>query len=130
MALSLDPDRSNDIHLELDDEYDQGLDNFGNFGELAAHEKESEAGSSQARSATANTGNWEIMHQFKDKDDLSDFFYTYPYKLTATHGNQKSRCPIHTEKHSQAYGYYSCLSVKCHGEDDEKCSFRIRVSSM
>jgi len=34
MALSLDPDRSNDIHLELDDEYDQGLDNFGELAEF------------------------------------------------------------------------------------------------
>ena len=79
---------------------------------------------------SARTGSWELFKKFKNKTDLLNFFYTYSFKMTTTHGNQTNKFPLHIEKDSHTYGYYACSSKRCLKLESVSGSLRIRVSSV
>ena len=108
-----------------------GLDNIsGDICLVLEEEGDTSLAGSQAGSVAgsqARTGDWELLERFDTQIELLDFLYQYSFKMVVTHGNQTSKCPLHIEKHSQSYGYYSCSSVRCHKVPEDKCFFRLRV---
>ena len=74
-----------------------------------------------------SVADWEIVKHCAGESDFIEYLYQLDHKLTATHGNQVSKCCLHTDGHKQSYGYYSCSSVRCRAVDTDTCSFQLKV---
>ena len=83
-------------------------------------------GASSVEDAPAD---WEIVKRCSGDTELVEYLYSLPYKMTATHGKQVSKCSLHTDGHKQLYGYYACSSVRCLGVQGDTCQFQLKVKS-
>ena len=77
---------------------------------------------------SATDARWLLVEEFKSKNELKDYLQAYTHKVTATHGQQKSKCNKHADGHVQTYGYLRCSSVKCIKTPGDCCSFVFKVS--
>ena len=110
-------DSDQSIHLELDEELTDVVD-----GAVALVSDDE----SVVSSATTSDTTWDIVKRCDTEDTFVDFLYTPPFRMVATHGNQRCKCSLH-DGHKQVYGYYSCSSVKCFAAEGDTCSFRLKV---
>ena len=84
---------------------------------------------SQSSQSTQSSGIWVSLGDHSTRVEFESFLTKHPFKLTSTHGNQRSRCTIHSnDKHYQTYSYYKCSSTKCFKESEDSCSFQLKVT--
>ena len=97
--------------------------------EKTSEEVSSDEEPCQTESKRAATPEWIDIGQYDDTE-VEEYLASYGYKMTCSHGKQKSNCSIHPDRHlhRQEYGYLRCTSMKCVQTEGDACHYTIKVS--
>ena len=58
------------------------------------------------------TTKWELVEEFKNKNEFDIFMNNYTFKMTTTHGNQISSCQSHNQHHNQLNPRYVSVTLE------------------